>query len=153
MTFAIKLKPEAFVKRRLVTGPIWLELDGSSFPAREWDDFPVAILGFWLTNLKPLLLTQAAECDCPFMDGPYSFYVQIQIDRKDFFSVTPVDRTADDKKFLSTTNVNAHLVVEQLLSASQIVIQTCRRNGWVADDLLTLERLVADYISRPEIKK
>jgi hypothetical protein len=142
MTFSIKLTSEAFVRRRLVSGPIWLELDGLSFPAHEWDDFPVVILGFWLTNIQPFLLGQSSVCECPFMDGPYQFNVQAY--RKDCVSVTLVERGGEEEKALVTAKVNSVLLVEQMLSAGEIVVHACKRNHWIDDDLLNLEKLIVD---------
>jgi len=34
-----------------VTGVIYVELESSAFPAREWSDFPVIILGWWTEAL------------------------------------------------------------------------------------------------------
>ena len=142
MTFAIHLKPDAFARRRLVSGPIWLELGGLSFPAHEWDDFPVVVLGFWLNNLKPLLLGQSTACECLFMDGPYQFNIH-RYSRKQL-SVTLVKRGVDEEKELLTANVTSVLLVRQMISASEIAVQTCKRNQWIDNDLLTLEQLIVD---------
>src|SRR5262245_65003096 len=75
MSFSVKLRPNELVKRRLVSGPIWLEMDGQAFPIDAWYDFPVVILGWWLSNLKPLVTNQSMSCECPFMDGHYRFDV------------------------------------------------------------------------------
>lgn len=147
MTFAIKVNSESFVRRRLVSGPIWLELDGVSFPAHEWDDFPVVILGFWLTNIKPLLLGQSHVCECPFMDGPYQF--NVHVDRKDLFRVALVEREVDEQKSLVTAEVDSEVLVRQMLSASEIVVHTCKRNDWIDDDLLNLQKLVLDTRHQP----
>jgi len=141
MTFATNLKPDAFVKRRLVSGSIWLELDGVSFPGDEWDDFPVVTLGFWLTNIQPLLLGKSTVCECPFMDGPYQFNVEID---NEICSITLVDRATDEEEILVRANVDFALLVKQMLSASEIVVDTCKRNHWIDADLLNLEKLVLD---------
>ena len=140
--FKIKLKTDEFAKRRLVSGPIWLELDGVSFPAHEWVDFPVAILGFWLTNIQPLMRGRATFCDFPFMDGPY--LLGIHVERKGVFTLTPVDREADEDETLVPASIDSELLLRQLVCASEAVIATCQRNQWIDQDLSNLEALVLE---------
>ena len=78
MSFSVKLKTSEFEQMRLVVGPIWLELDGQTFPDDGWDDFPVVILGWWLNAVKPLIANEGTECECLFMDGRYKFKVKLQ---------------------------------------------------------------------------
>ncbi|HEU4768027.1 MAG TPA: hypothetical protein VFS77_11655 [Pyrinomonadaceae bacterium] len=105
-------------------------------------DFPVAILGFWLTNIQPLVRGRATFCECPFMDGPYQF--DIHVDRENLFTVTLVDREADADETLATARVDSELLLRQLVSASETVIQTCQRNQWIDHDLSNLEALVLE---------
>ena len=60
-----------------VIGPIWLEIDGRDFPGEGWDDFPVVILGWWLSEAKPLLTNQTGSRERLFMDGSYEFEVNV----------------------------------------------------------------------------
>jgi hypothetical protein len=121
-------------------------LDRVSFPAHQWDDFPVVILGFWLTNIEPLLLGQSTMCECPFMDGAYQF--DVRMEHKDLFSVTLVERHVDEKETLLTADVDCELLIGQLLAASEIVVHTCKSNGWNDDDMLNLEKLMLDAKGR-----
>ena len=139
MTFAVNFKAEAFVRRRLVSGPIWLEVGGVSFPSFEWVDFPVLILGFWLTNIRSLTLGQSNMCECPFMDGPYQFNLSRE---KGQLGLTLVERrVAKDHVFLTTT-VDPDLLLEQISNAGELVVEMCEGKAWVDNDLITLKTLV-----------
>jgi len=74
-SFRVKIDPDALVKLRLVSGPIWIKAGAESFPGTGWTDFPVVILGFWLTNIQPVAERRLKKCRLPFMDGPYSAMV------------------------------------------------------------------------------
>jgi hypothetical protein len=67
----------------------------------------------------------------------------VEID-KEIFSVTLVDRKTDDEKILVRANGDFELLVKQMLSASETLVETCKHNHWIDDDLLNLERLVLD---------
>ena len=135
--FSVKVDQESFAKRRLVSGPIWLEAGAESFPGRGWTDFPVVILGFWLTNLQPLLDLRAKTTQLPFMDGPYSCIVEVS--SPDHWMMAFVQRNAQGAYTLFTTAIEASVVVEQVISAADAVANFCRKQQWIDNDLETLE--------------
>jgi len=85
-------------------------------------------------------------CECPFMDGAYQF--DVRMEHKDLFSVTLVERHVDEKETLLTADVDCELLIGQLLAASEIVVHTCKSNGWNDDDMLNLEKLMLDAKGR-----
>lgn len=138
MSFSVKLKTSEFVKRRLVVGPIWLEMNGQAFPIDAWYDFPVSILGYWLDNMKPLIANQAVRCECPFMDGPYLFEITAQ--KRADWAVTFIRDDLDGKKYLLEGEVAPQALISEVLSAADIVIHLCKQRGWELDDLDILEK-------------
>src|SRR5262249_2529897 len=98
MIFSVKLKTNEFVKNRSVVGPIWLEMHGQAFPIDAWYDFPVAILGFWLGNMKPLITNRSKSCECPFMDGPY--LVEVTVHDQTDWAISFIRNDLDGKKYL-----------------------------------------------------
>lgn len=133
--FSVKVDPESSVKRRLVSGPIWLETGSESFPGRGWIDFPVVILGFWLTNLQPLLELRAKSTQLHFMDGPYS--CNVEASSPDHWMMTFVQRNAQGALF--TSAIEASIVVEQVIAAADVVARFCRQHQWIDSDLEALE--------------
>tara|TARA_R110000744_G_scaffold112179_2_gene210425 strand:- start:21660 stop:22088 length:429 start_codon:yes stop_codon:yes gene_type:complete len=64
-----------------LTGPVWAQFDGISFPEKNWDDFVVIVLLWWCQSIfdyedhdKTILWT--------FMDGPFDINF---IEHKDSF--------------------------------------------------------------------
>jgi len=142
MSFSVKLRPNELVKRRLVSGPIWLEMDGQAFPIDAWYDFPVVILGWWLSNLKPLVTNQSMSCECPFMDGPYRFDVTARKHRD--WVVTFIRDELDGEKRLLEKGIDPQVLISEVISAANTVVSLCRRNGWESSDLTTLENELAE---------
>jgi hypothetical protein len=147
MSFSIKLRPSAMEKRHLVVGPIWLEIDGKDFPGEGWDDFPVVILGWWLSEVKPLLTNQTGSCECLFMDGPYEFEVNVL--GKELWGFTLIKRGLDDKGedvkvCLMEKQTAPKIFISELISAANMLVNLCRQNGWESDDLITLENKSAE---------
>jgi hypothetical protein len=142
MSFSVKLSPTELVKRRLVSGPIWLEMGGQAFPIDAWYDFPVVILGWWLSNLKPLVTNQSTNCECPFMDGPYRFDVTVR-KRRDWTVTFIRDELAGEKRLLED-EVDPQTLISEVISAANLAIEVCKQNEWISDDLITLEKEVGE---------
>ncbi|MGQ0762665.1 MAG: hypothetical protein ACT4OT_11735 [Acidobacteriota bacterium] len=141
-SFTVTVEPEAFIKRRLVSGPIWLEGDGKHFPSKDWTDFPVAVLGFWLTNLTPLILNQQTLCECPFMDGPYEF--DVRANSAQGWILSFVEHDADAKIIVHEFKVRPEVLIASVLSSAQAVARFCRQAEWVDKDLLELETRITE---------
>ena len=110
-------------KRSNVTGPIWLDIDGVSFPSKNWTDFPVIVLGWWLSNLRPLVEGSVDKVECPFMDGPYS----LEVSEKDNGSwLLNCFRTESSGNVYQTGGeVLPERLIESILNASEKVISRC----------------------------
>lgn len=139
-SFKVMTTPEDFVKRRLVSGPIWLNVGSETFPGTGWTDFPVVVLGFWLTNLQPIVSGSSQNCECPFMDGPYQFDVAVA--GLNEWTLNLVERTAHGKTILLIARLDASVVLSQIVDAARAVVNICRDREWVDDDLIKLEGLI-----------
>jgi hypothetical protein len=54
-----------------IAGVVFIDFDGTYFPAEQWSDFPVVLANWWLATLVPLR-DAGAPVILRFMDGPYS---------------------------------------------------------------------------------
>jgi hypothetical protein len=117
-------------------------MDGQAFPIDAWYDFPVVILGWWLSNLKPLVTNQSMSCECRFMDGPYRFDVTVR--KRGNWAVTFVRDELDGEKRLLEKEVDPQILISEVISAANTVVSLCRRNGWESSDLTTLENELAE---------
>jgi len=137
-SFSVKLRANKFQEKHLVFGPIWIELDGHSFPTDNWYDFPVVILGWWLNNIKLLVTGKTRKCECLFMDGPYEF--QITMQNSQMWSIKFIERRLDKDECLFERVIDPNALFLEMLSSANIIVDVCRRKGWESSDLLDLEK-------------
>ena len=137
MSFSINLKTGEFKKSRLVSGPIWLEVEKQNFPSQQWNDFPVVILGWWLEAIADLVSKKAGSAKCLFMDGPYYFEVDATLG--EIWGITLITNQSSGIKRSSRQEVTPKIVISETLRASQMVADFCRHRDWRSSDLSTLE--------------
>jgi hypothetical protein len=77
MAFTVHVDRSSFEKSAddLVTGIVFVEVNGVAFPDRHWNDFVVVILSWWLEALGRVPGSSTPQI-CSFMDGPFHFEVQ-----------------------------------------------------------------------------
>ncbi len=120
---------------RSAIGNIWLDVEGYKFPAEDWNDFVVVVLGWWANAMLRLLRNDSANETVNFMDGPYAVEVSIT--------------SAGMLRFRALEGIGRHIekatgeappiaFVESLISQSREVISACRHQGWWSRD--------ADYL-------
>lgn len=136
----IALEPKAFARAQsgAITGPIWLRHEGIAFPEKGWSDFPVIVLGWWLTQL--LALGQGARSAlCSFMDGPYDFSVSTEA--PGLFRLKLTQRGAKTNSLVSEFTIDASALRASLLAAAASTLAECDRRGWSGRDVEDLHEL------------
>jgi len=70
----VKISPDSLRRssRGTISGEIWCEFDGESFPEARWDDLIVVVLGWWLESLSTLISGRKLNVDVRFLDGPFT---------------------------------------------------------------------------------
>ena len=70
-TVQVIVDPATFrLDQGVVTGGLWLAVDGQAFPEADWNDFPLVVLGWWAEAVADLL-NGGPSRELLFMDGPY----------------------------------------------------------------------------------
>ena len=133
-TFEVIVDP-AFMRQshRSVTGRIHVALGDFPFPARDWNDFVVVVLGWWLESVLSIRRNGTRAVQCLFVDGPYSFSIQPDGQQ---WSVTLIR----NETVINTRNVEPSAVVASLCAATDLVVATCTDAEWSSDDL---EKLIS----------
>lgn len=67
-----------------VAGQLHVETDDLCFPDDGWWDFPLVVLGWWLTTLRT---ASASDFELRFMDGPFRINCSRRDDRVEFVCV------------------------------------------------------------------
>jgi hypothetical protein len=130
------VSPASLHKGGNITGEIWLEVAGFEFPGKNWSDFPVIILGWWLDALFKLWSERKKLGECLFMDGSYSFEVSKEKDR---FILRCYSDTHSMKECEWEGAVNPMGLLRQVLDAASTVIKECQKRGWATADTEVLE--------------
>jgi hypothetical protein len=122
---------------RSVTGVLYYEFSGLSFPAEQWRDFPAVIVTWWLEALEKIETRGEPEAVLHFMDGPY--WLSLILQDKDALLVKCVEDRPD-----------AGTVHEEYVSLSDFVAQVerlarriawaCRQQGLKSRDIDVLRR-------------
>lgn len=148
--FSIHALPDSFSisKTGAITSKIYIEAGKIVFPEKEWNDFTVIILGWWLEQLQELYSGNTIECHCRFMDGPFQFDV-VATSKKDWI-VSFVRRNYKHNEHLAEILTTSDRLTEAILSTSNSVIKLCSQQGWETEEVLTLIR---NYTSLREMKK
>lgn len=128
------------LEKGVVTGQIWLTVDGQAFPEPGWNDFAVVVLGWWTEAIADLL-DGAPYRELLFMDGPY--LAAISGSRLGEGRIRLLGD--EDPKPPATHIIDLSQLAEQANRAGQEVLQFCLAQGHDDPDVgtlsATLERL------------
>ena len=138
--FQVKLDPSSLTRSSTgsITGTLYLSLDTAPFPSREWSDFPVVILPWWLDALRDLEHVAILK----FMDGPYFARVR-RLDAETACLECVTDRAR------STVSLSASVALDDLRLevevAAKSTLRVCYERGWASPDTARLEASLADF--------
>ncbi|MCG3137391.1 MAG: hypothetical protein HJJLKODD_01235 [Phycisphaerae bacterium] len=125
-------------------GKIWMESPDYAFPEKEWWDFPVVILQWWIEKTVALARDEETGVNCEFMDGPYAFRLS-KID-EEVLSCSCCDRRWSDdmspEKFIEEYHLTTTLQdwMDTLYRAARKMLDHCARMNWSGKDI---DRLAA----------
>ena len=110
----------------MVTGPIWIRAEGADFPCAGWSDFPVALIGAWLT-----VLAEPGTAELRFMEGPYVLRVERGAPGRSLLTAE-ADGAAEPTL---VTEADTAAVVRAVHRAGVVLLTACRARGWDHRDL------------------
>ncbi|MCP5348374.1 MAG: hypothetical protein H7A04_16095 [Pseudomonadales bacterium] len=117
-----------------ITGELAVRVEGEWFPERQWNDFPVVVLEWWLAAL--LDLRAADSVDLRFMDGP--FLVRLSPQHQSMFRLEGVE-DGQIRRVNVATEVSIRQVYDSIIRAAQLVDKACTERGWSSDDVRRLQ--------------
>lgn len=133
---SVLVRPASLHKGGNITGEIWLDVAGFEFPEKNWSDFPIIILDWWLDALFELWSEKKSRGECLFMDGSYSFEVS---KGHQGFVLRCFSDTHSSKECEWEGAVNPLWLLRQVLDAASTLLKECQTRGWVTTDTETLE--------------
>jgi hypothetical protein len=103
----------------------------TAFPAAGWNDFIVVVIGWWARAVLQLLRGTSKREEVHFMDGAY--LVEL-VKRSSSEWDIRLFETGGAKRLRSQETIDATLLVDSIVAASQSVLAACREhNLWSVD--------------------
>ncbi|MCM2333536.1 MAG: hypothetical protein NDI82_06275 [Anaeromyxobacteraceae bacterium] len=115
-----------------ITGHLFLEIGGDTFPAADWSDFPVVVLGWWNRAVLDLQRT-GASCSCMFMDGPFEF--GLKRIGPNAWELRLIERRAAAVHVVRSERVSPAEVLLAVHSAADAVLKFCKERSWSSTDV------------------
>lgn len=128
---------------RAINGVISLRVEDCYFPEREWSDFPVIILKWWLDEMSLLWRGQQGDKDgirCAFMDGDFYFTVTERNGERWLIECVkglPGERTG------LVGEAGRLTIIREVISCASQVVAACQTRGWKTQEINELAALVA----------
>lgn len=148
MTVAVGETSLSRSRHGLVTGAVYFVLDGYAFPERDWSDFPVVVLSWWLEKAAAMLEGRSQSVDFQFMDGPYMVVATCEADRS--LRLDGV-RNASKRQIIASGGTSLQALCSDLTRAAGRIERACLERGWDSEDaqrlsqnVRSLERLLAE---------
>jgi hypothetical protein len=141
----INTDEESILKRastgRPITCPVHVQFDGTPFPAGNWIDFAVVILGWWTEQVLALKEGSTATAKLDFMDGPYQIIIRPA--NPGLWRVDCIVRELQRKKVLSV-EIQSQQIVDEVIRVSQGLLVYLKGLAVWDADCEKLESLVED---------
>jgi hypothetical protein len=137
------VEPSAMERLRSgsIVGPIWWEADGEGFPEIGWDDFPVVILGWWLSALRSGRPGRSpTTVELVFMDGPWEASLSLRGDE-----CRAELRRSYPKVIDWSGAISFDVLRDSVEAAGSEVIAECDRKGWTSSDIDLLRSSITKW--------
>lgn len=128
-----------------VTGIVFFEFGAFQFPERDWNDFVVVILGWWLDATTKLMAAGEGEAELYFMDGSYSLRISMV---GDSFRVRRGCDEAVTEGEPFELEVDALTFLQAIRDASKSVLSACASRAWAIADIEALRLKVSRLDAR-----
>ncbi len=119
-----------------ITGIIYFDFGHYQFPEKEWSDFVVVIISWWLNALDQVVRGISKCIDFHFMDGP--LLLRLKKDSKDILKLECIDE-GKHAKVEFTSYVYLKNIFSELEIAAEELINQCKLNDWKSDDIEALK--------------
>lgn len=118
----------------VVTGVLFLRIDGAAFPEPTWNDAIVRVLSSWCSTCR-YLVSGGMTGDFMFEDGAYGFEVSGAGEEKCLICYSWGQKKAE----VIRSAVSFEEVVGEVRGACKRVWNACARHGWDLPDVRKLE--------------
>ena len=128
-----------------ISGRISIKVGVEDFPASDWYDFVVVILGWWLSEIERLFLGVSDSCVLSFMEGPY----KVEVTRLSG-SMCSLRCISKEKVVELEGIVPLHVLSKSIYDTAVLIVDGCVEKGWKNTDVLSLRDSVERSTIPPE---
>jgi hypothetical protein len=134
----IVVDKDSFQQTRLgtISGLIWVEHDRVCFPEKQWSDLIAAVIRGWLEDITKLVSGSKKDAELWFMDGP--FQIRVSSLNPNLWLLSLENRRSSTQ--LLQFESKPSQFVGELLKASSIVVDSCKKKNFVSSDIEHIER-------------
>lgn len=122
---------------RSITGLVFFDFGGTSFPEEGWNDFPVIVAAWWLEAIDKLKRGPRENIKFCFMDGPYWITASLGVGNAVLL------RCVEDRRGAGVVHeeqVTLASLAAQVNSFAQQVVSACARRGLESSDVTSLRK-------------
>lgn len=119
-SFKIRVKRRFFLSSSALFGDIFFEFKDGFFPGKNWNDFILIILDWWINAVLDLSNKKNTELD--FMDGPYE--ILIKLDDKGMCQLKFIERMANSNKTIKNISIHLDYLISEIISASELLFES-----------------------------
>lgn len=123
----------------LITGEIYFKINDYYFPERNWNDFLVIILGWWVNSFINAIKTNANKFEFHFMDGP--FLAEAVLKDKNLYEICLLERNKNNKTLVMTTNACQKELQNMLIKACRKTFKVVSLSNISCDNTNGLRKL------------
>jgi hypothetical protein len=120
----------------LISGGIWLRVDGRAFPAEGWADSVVVVLAWWADAALDLIRGITGAREIHFMEGPY--LVRVQAASAGEWRLDLIERGIHEVA-RGTVMVDARALARDIVESSAQTLAACREHSWSSPDAIRLQ--------------
>jgi len=127
-----------------IFGNIYLSNEHIYFPEKDWNDFIVIILSWWVTSLIKLQSNQSIEEVFNFMDGSFAFSIKMKGSKLCY--ITCYD-TATEEIIEIIENYSFKDINKNIFEVACTLEEYCIKNNWINEDIKELKNSISKYKS------
>ena len=121
-------------QRGSIVANIWWEGGFGTFPDVGWSDFAVVIVGWWANAALSLVEGTATSGRLDFMDGPFHAMASVVDEQRWRIEMIHHGKNTCEHDI----EVAPKLLLSEIWMVGSQVLEACRRNQWLGDDISRL---------------
>ena len=122
-----------------IGGCVWF-VAGAPFPEKDWYDYPLVLVAWWLQVLLRLASGETTHDEVCFMDGP--FVVRVRLNAAQRLELEFIERGLTETTVCGTATVDLITTIQSAVEVAQRIATACDARGFKSRDLVLLRSAI-----------